>query len=222
MKSAAPILLLVTCISGCSLFTARTTDPVQEPKKELPPRPVTYVQDIAVREPYTGVLPYVICFGVDCDKPTAKHPAQRQPTPKPTVKEEKPEAIRIPVKETRIRESVQYLYNTVELDPSSKGVLKSVVDAALASKEVLIKGYAGLTDTNSDNESRVLGLALYRARDIENRIRKAGVHASISISAELARCKSEDDCLQRYKYGGRRADVEIVIIEDGDKSVKPK
>lgn len=222
MKPAASILFLVACISGCSLFTARTPNPLQEPKKDLPPRPVTYVQDIAVREPYTNVLPYVICFGVDCDKPTTKHPAQRQPIPKPAIKEEKPESIRIPVKETRIKESVQYLYNTVELDPSSKGVLKSVIEAALASKEVLIKGYAGLTDTNQDNENRVLGLALSRARDIENRVRKAGVQASISIGAELARCKSEDDCLQRYKYGGRRADVEIVIIEDGDKSVKPK
>lgn len=229
MKKIILTFVLPILMSGCGIFhgkpfgtavdpTAGGSEDVQADlkKSNVPRQPIAFIQDPRVRNPYTGVMPYVICYGHDCDKPTPKSPAaQARVTPMPSV----PATTR---REARIRESIEYLYNTTHIAPQSIAVMDSLIKSAQSAKEILITGHAGMTRSNIENERRVLGLALERANDVRSRLKNGQVEADVKIEVELLRCKSESECLQKYKYGGRRSDVEILIIENGEKSGKPQ
>lgn len=219
MKHLA-LLSLCFLIGGCGLLAKEKPEPLVAPSTaEPPPQPVGYAQSLSQREPYTGHLPYVLCFGADCDRPTPKTIARPAPAVQP---------VRLPVampaapatKETRIKESIAFLFNTTKVDPESAATLTKLVGAARDAREIWIKGFAGLTDTNLEKESAVMGLALARAHHIQRHMKGAGVAAHITAGAELVRCKSEADCLERFKFGGRRADLEIVIVSGGKTGVE--
>lgn len=215
---------IVASIAGCSMLPTGPlgngeTDKgrtISELKPVPPPQPVGFVQDPKARDPYTGTMPYVICFGADCGNPTPKTPPRREPPPQRVVQAQ-PVIKEMKVRETRIQESVSFEYNTTTIERGSAESMEKIMAAARTAKEVVIKGMAGLTATNIENEQAVMNLALSRARVIERMLKTAGTPAHITISAHLVRCESEPDCLKRFKDGGRRADVEIVIIE-GEKN----
>lgn len=209
-------------MAGCSMLPSGMFDSKEAVKTSVdsirpvpPPQPIGYTQELHNKEPYTGALPYVLCFGSDCDKPTPKTIARKTP---PVRIERVP--VPVQIKEVRIKESIGFLFNSIEIDPGSGSFLETLIKGAKSSKEVWIKGYAGLTDTNVEKEKAVISLALARARYVEKRMKSAGVQAHITVGAELVRCASEDDCLKEFKYGGRRTDLEIVIL-DGEKSGEP-
>lgn len=214
MRTMLSCICICLGITGCGTLQTSTVETINT---ALPRQPIGYTQDLGNRDPYTGSLPYVLCFGDDCDRPTPKN-IVRKPVAQ-QVNVVAPEAVS--VKETHIKESIEFLFNTTEINPDSKPTLESVVRSAMGAKEILIKGMAGLTDTNREKENAVMSLALSRAKYIESHMKKAGVSAYTTVGSELVRCKSEDDCLQRFKYGGRRADLEIVIISGG-KSVEQR
>jgi len=227
------VLYGLACIgmTGCSMLPTSVFK--SEPKVAVetliptpPPQPVGYAQTLSGREPYTGALPYVICFGQDCHQPTPKSPVRRAP-PQRIAQESNPAAAIQPVEQrqaaairpvaekspARVKESIGFLFNSTEVDPASAAALQSLVQHAKNAKEIWIKGFAGLTDTNLEKENAVMALALARARRVEQLIKKSGSSGHITVGAELVRCKSEDECLKRFEFGGRRADLEIVIID---------
>lgn len=228
-------------MAGCSMLPAgmfKGDEPSKATVQTLvpvpPPQPVGYTQTLSGREPYTGALPYVICFGPDCNQPTPKSPVRRAPPPRIAQEsqqaaaiqpvEQRPDASILPAVEKtpkRVKESIGFHFNSTEVDPNSIEALGRIVQRAKNAKEIWIKGFAGLTDTNLEKEDAVMALALARAREIERLIKKTGSSAHITVGAELVRCKSEDECMKRFEFGGRRADLEIVII-DGEKSGESK
>jgi hypothetical protein len=208
----ALILAIPVLAAGCS-----ANKPVNP---ELPKQPLAFVQNQAVKEPYSGVMPYVVCYGIECDQPTPKHAYVAAVLDmKETVMASKPVQI-IKVEKQLTKGSVRYIYNTTVLAEDAESTIAKLIALAKNSKQVLINGYAGLTNGNAEKEDKVLALALSRARDIEARFRKGGVTSDIKVAANLERCKSEKDCLTRYVYGGRRTDVEIILITAGDQSGK--
>jgi hypothetical protein len=218
MKIRPVVLLLSVFVSLTGCATKPEIIEVKKVEQEVAPLPVVFMHDAGARNLYTKSPNYILCFGEECDKPTPKRQKVAMlPAVMPQVQMPSQVVNKAVVRtESRVKESVEYLYNTTEISKDSIPVLNSIIDSAKGAKEVIVKGFAGLTITNEDNERRVLGLALSRARDIERRVKEAGVMADIKISAELVKCKSEQVCLDTYRYGGRRADVEIVIIRNGE------
>lgn len=211
---------LCLVIAGCSSLS-KGLSATEEPKEKMQPevsaprihQPIGFTQELRNRDPYTGALPYVVCFGRDCDKPTPKTyvKTQRLTRSEPPVvqtPETKPQTVNV-----RLKESIGFLFNSIEVEPGSEETLHKIIRDSVGSKEIWIKGLAGLTDTNLEHEKAVMSLALSRARFIERRMKVGGVAADISVGAELVRCPSETECLKDFKYGGRRADLEILITK---------
>jgi hypothetical protein len=205
-----PLLLTFGCANKTSLVAVEVK----------PPQPVSFVQDVSSRNLYTRAPGYVMCFGADCDRPTPKH-LKLPPQSAPKVSQglvAKPIAVEKSQlqKEVRQKDSIGFIYNTTNIDKNSMSTLASVIGNSKSANQIYIVGYAGLTEPNAEYENRVLGLALARARLIEKKLKDSGFAENINVSAELVKCKNEDECLDLFRYGGRRADIEILTIGNGE------
>jgi outer membrane protein OmpA-like peptidoglycan-associated protein len=206
-----PLLLIFGCANKTSIVEVEVK----------PPQPVSFVQDVSSRNLYTKAPGYVMCFGADCDRPTPKHlKVPPQSTPKVTQQGlvSKPVVVEKSQlqKEFRQKDSIEFIYNTTNINKNSMSTLASVIGNSKSANQIYIVGYAGLTEPNAEYENRVLGLALARARLIEKKLKDSGFAENINVSAELVKCKNEDECLDLFRYGGRRADIEILTIGNGE------